>query len=824
MAGRRIPCDLNKGETVSYKNSLILSASLIASSFVAAPQVAFAQDEEAFKIDEIIVSARKREESLQDVPLAVTALDAAAIENLHTSTITGIDRLVPNIDLGDNPFTGLGLVAVIRGVGFSDPEKSFEPVVGLSIDGVFLASNTGAAIDAFDLERVEVLRGPQGTLFGRNTVGGVINVQRSRPTGEAGLRVGTRITNHSGREYWGVANLPALDDVLSTKLYAFSKEHDTFAVNLSTGEKDPQKDLLQFGGAILVEPNDRFEALVSFDYFDDDSFGPPVFARGVLAPLDQGGDLFCVLANGGLPFVTPTGAGCSVGSFDIAEESDFEVFTRDTPFLTTIDGWSLTSNIEYQLNDNLTINSVTGYRDVNDQQFQNATGGPDAIGQALPGLPPGVIVAPLGIGPFPLSHSNRLFESSQFSQELRLSGDIGDKLSFVSGLYYLNSDYDLRGGEFEPGVFGTNRAFNTLTPDNEFVAQQANAYAIFVDGTYQINDRLSLSGGLRYSYEEKDFQFDFLFRGPDLAGNPSPLTGQSVDASDDWQAPTWRAILQYDVSDDINVYGGYSRGFRSGGFNGRGFTPSAVETTFDEETVDSFEIGARAEFFDNRLRINPTAFLALYDDKQEEVLSGVPGTVGATQTIVDNASKVDIAGVELEVLARVTQDLTLRGTFGYTDAEFDEFLVQQTTIDPLTGAPVILPDAPFIDEADIRNLRAGPDTTFSVGVNYNRPILDGGLVLDLDASYNYQSEIVTSAAADPLGLGRDRVDGNSGFDFAASIETQRAGTNVKLTGFINDAFDDGNGRVGTSVVIPGIFTFAVGSPTTIYGLEASIDF
>ena len=282
---------------MSYKKSLVLSVSVVASNFMMLPQTAFAQDEASFKIDEIVVTARKRKESLQDVPLAVTALDASAIENLHTSTITGIDRLVPNIDLGDNPFTGLGLVAVIRGVGFSDPEKSFEPVVGLSIDGVFLASNTGAAIDAFDLESVEVLRGPQGTLFGRNTVGGVINVKRSRPTGEAGLKVGTRITNHNGREYWGVANLPQVGDALSTKLYAFSKEHDTFAVNLSTGEKDPQKDLLQFGGALLFEPSDRLEALVSVDYFDDDSFGPPVYARGIFTPPGQGGDLFCFLAN-----------------------------------------------------------------------------------------------------------------------------------------------------------------------------------------------------------------------------------------------------------------------------------------------------------------------------------------------------------------------------------------------------------------------------------------------------------------------------------------------------------------------------------------------
>ena len=197
-------------------------------------------------------------------------------------------------------------------------------------------------------------------------------------------------------------------------------------------------------------------------------------------------------------------------------------------------------------------------------------------------------------------------------------------------------------------------------------------------------------------------------------------------------------------------------------------------------------------------------------------MSGIPGTTQTT-TIVDNASSVDIKGVELEALARVTQDLTLRGTFGYTDAEFDEFLVPDLITDP-TGATII-------DVADERNLRAGPDTTFSVGVNYNRTIFDGALLMDLDASYNFQSDIVTSAGSDPLGLGRDSVDGNKGFDFSASVQTLRnEGPNVKITGFINDAFDGRNGRLGTSVVIPGIFTFAVGSPTTIYGLEASVEF
>ncbi|MEP1230537.1 MAG: TonB-dependent receptor [Litorimonas sp.] len=813
---------------MSYKNSLILSASLIAGSFIVAPQVAFAQDEDSFKIDEIIVTARKREESIQDVPLAVTALDKAAIDNLHTSTITGIDRLVPNIDLGDNPFTGLGLAAVIRGIGSSDPEKTFEPTVGLSIDGVFLASNTGAAIDAFDLESVEVLRGPQGTLFGRNTVGGVINVRRSRPTGEAGLKLGTRITNHNGREFSAVANLPQIGGVLSTKLYAFSKEHDTFAVNTVTGEKDPQKDLLQFGGAILVEPNDRLEALISFDYFDDDSFGPPAFNLNQFSLPGQGGDLFCFLANGGIQVtgqtaITPTGAGCASTSIDVAEASNFEEFTRATPFVTNIDGWSLTSNIEYDLNDNLTLTSVTGYRETNDSQFNSTVEGSFAIpAPVIVGPPPVPPLFIFGDQPFAVGVNNRNFESSQFSQELRLSGVIGDKLDFVSGLYYLNSEYNLVGGEFEPGVFGTNRAFNAAVPDNETVAQQANAYAAFIDITYPLTDQLSFSGGFRYSFEEKDFQYDFIFRGPDALGNPSPVTGTSADASDDWQAPTWRATLQYDVSDDINVYGGYTRGFRSGGFNGRAATAEAAATSFDEETVDSFEIGARTEFFDNRLRINPTAFLAIYDDKQEDTLITTAGGL-SNAAVVDNVSQVDIKGVELEVLARITESLTFQGTFGYVDAEFDEFLALEVIgVNPMTGAPILGDN--FVDISDERNLRSGPDTTFTVGATYDRAIFDGRLGMTLDASYNFQSEIVTSALQDPLDLDRDRVDGNKGFDFSASVTNLGAGPKVTLTGFINDAFDSDAGRLGTSIVIPGIFSFGVGVPTTIYGFEATVEF
>ncbi|MEO9970738.1 MAG: TonB-dependent receptor [Hyphomonadaceae bacterium] len=815
---------------MSYKKTLILSASLIASHFMMMNHAAQAQasdavqeeadSEDTARMDVVVVNARKRDESLQDVPLAVTALNAQALENNHVSVITDIDKLLPNIDLADNPFAGQALGATIRGIGFSDLEKSFEPAVGFSIDGVFLANNTGAAIDGFDLEQVEVLRGPQGTLYGRNTVGGVINVTRSRPSGEAGFKIGTRITNHSGREFQGVFNAPQIGGFLSTKAYVFKKDLDTFATNIVTGQKDKQTDSLSAGVAFLIEPNDSFDALVSFDWFDDDSFGPPTYSLSVPSGPDGQGDLFCDIPSGIIASgaALPNGAGCASGSIDLAEESDFELFARGTPFVTIIDGWSLTSNINYAINDNLTFSSVTGYRQTDEQLLEENVGGAAVQSVEIPGV--GFL---LGVPQLELLVQNRVQEASQFSQEFRLSGQIGDRLDFVSGIYYLDAQYSLTGGTFENGAFGNTQVLGGVTAITG-TAQQSTAIAAFVDGTYDITDRLSLSAGFRYSYEEKDFQNNFIFvapAAPSPANNfmppdPNPLTGQSVDLTEDFDSPTGRVILQYQVADDVMVYGGYSRGFRSGGFNGRAASPASIGP-FDNETVDSFEIGARTEWFGNRLRINPTAFYALYDDKQEENLVAVPENgIGATETFVENASEVEIFGFELEVLARITPELTVQASLGLTDAEFTEFFVEDLT-DP-TGQTLI-------DVSDSRNLRAGPDTTFSIGATYQRNVWNDRLALTLDTRFSHQSSLITSNATDPLGLGRDQVDSINSADFSASVTTLRdRGPNLTLTAFINDAFDDDAGRVASSIVIENTFVFGTGAPTTVYGIEASIEF
>ncbi len=780
---------------MNCRPTLTIASFMATSIFLLPSQPTFAQDDGSARIEEIIVTARKREESLQDVPLAVTALDMAAIEGNHVSVITDIDKLVPNVDLADNPFAGQALGATIRGVGFSDLEKSFEPAVGFSIDGVFLASNTGGAIDAFDIEQVEVLRGPQGTLFGRNTVGGVINVRRSRPTGELGLKLGTRLSNHGGEEYLAVANAPELGDVLSVKAYAFSKKLDTFATNTVTGRKDPQTDLFSGGLALLFEPSDRFEALVSLDYFDDESQGPPTYN------LSQPGELFCDIPLGLLAggLVNPGNGVCADGSQEFAESTGFDEFTRGTPFITHIDGWSVTANIEYEISDTLTLTSVTGYRETNDQLLEENIGGvleTSPIGQAVFGVPN-----------LELLYQNRVQEADQFSQEFRLSGEWGDNLEFVSGVFFLDSEYTLTGGEYPDGSFGNTQVLGAVSAITE-TAQQAQAFAIFVDGTYQISDRLSFSGGLRFSYEEKDFQNNYILS--PAAG----VTGQIVDISEDWDSPTGRAILQYELSDNAMVYGGYSRGFRSGGFNGRAASP-ASSGPYDQETLDSFEIGFRTEFFDNRLRFNPTVFYAKYDDKQEENLVQVEGAPpGTIETFVQNASEVDISGAELEVLAVLSDSLTFRGAFGYVDAEFVQFL----------GINLQDPTGPLIDISGTQNLRSGPEKTVSVGLNYSRLIMDGKFELILDAQYSYQDEVTTARSRDPLRLRRDIVGSINSADFSAMLRTQRDGANFTFSAFINDAFDDDAGRIASQILVPGTLTFGTGAPTKVYGFEAAVEF
>lgn len=772
------------------KNSLKLSTQIGAAAMLAMtvqPTLAQEQGTDDFLgIENILISARKRQERLQDVPLAVTAIDQRQLSKAFAQTIADLERFVPNVELANNTFGGKQLNATIRGIGFADVEKSFEPAVGFSIDGVFLGTSGGASIDAFDIESVEVLRGPQGTLYGRNTIGGVINIRRTQPTEDIGLRARVRVANNGRREILAVGNTGRMGDV-ALKGYFFRTKSDTFSTNLVTGEKDPVQDNYAFGGALSYEPSNSFRALLQVDAFDDNSGQNPNYNLSL-----PGEALFCnlTLLPPGASFLTAdsAGAGCIDQSLTIAEESDFEVHTQAVPVQSITDGYSLTSNIDWDIADGLTLTSVTGYRTSEETLTTDNFGSPTVT----------PLGSPVGV---PIFYANRTVDQEQFSQELRLSGSLGDKLTYVGGLYYLNNEYSLVGGAGPLGTgFGTVFVFGNVATD--FTAgQKTSAYAAFVDGSYKITDAFTVSAGMRYSVEKKSFDIDF------IAGESA---GQAASVSETFDAVTGRIILQYQIAEDIMAFGGWSRGFRSGGFNGRAAS-TALLGPYEPETVDNFEGGLRMEFFDRRLRFNPTVFYSKYHDKQEEVSRASAG--GIPETIVQNAASATIWGVEIESLAQITPELSLRGTLGYLNAEYDEFLIPD----------LVDPTAPDIDVSDSRQLRRAPNWTLGIGAAYQRPVFKNvNFTATLD--YSYIGDLAANLIRDTSGLDRDIIQSDGSLDFTVGFASNNeSGPNWSITGYMVDALDGRNGRVGSSLDV-GVFYFGVGTPTTRYGIELGVEF
>lgn len=782
--------NLCNASVYALKSGLMCATALAGLAFsvpLSAQQVDEGGDAEArqSKSNIIIVTARKREESLQDVPLAVTAIDANAISKSFAQTIADLERFAPNVDLADNPFGGKQLNATIRGIGFADVEKSFEPAIGFSIDGVFLGTSGGAAVDVFDLESVEILRGPQGTLYGRNTVGGVINLHRTKPTEDPGARAKVRIGNNGREEYLAVANTGRIG-AFALKGYFFKTLSDTFSTNLVTGKKDSLKDNISYGGALSFEPSEDFSALISVDVFDDNSGQNPNYN------LSLPGALFCDLTLIPAPFgpvaANSAGAGCIDQSFAIAEASDFKTHIQAIPVVSKTDGWSLTGSFDWNLNEELTLTSISGFRK-SDELLRT-----DNFGSPLVTL----AAAPVDV---PLYFATRNVDQEQFSQELRLGGTVGSKLDFVTGLYYMGNEYNLTGA---PGPFGQQFGsvfvFGGLATD--FTASQnTKAYAAFADGSYRLTDELTISAGVRYSYEKKDFDINFI---------TGAAAGQTASPSADFDAITGRVILQYQFTDDIMGFSGWSRGFRSGGFNGRAAS-AALLGPYQPETVDNFEGGLRMELFDRRLRFNPTIFYSKYKDKQEEVSRASAG--GIPETIVQNAASANIWGVELESQAVVTDEFSLRGSLGYLNAKYGKFLIPD----------LANPNGPLIDVSATRQLRRAPDWTLAIGATYDRPIFDNvNLIATVD--YSFMDDSASNLTRDTSGLDRDIIASNSSLDFTLGLASDNPnGPNWSITGYIIDATDGSNGRLGSTLDV-GVFYFGVGTPTKRYGFELGIEF
>jgi iron complex outermembrane recepter protein len=638
-----------------------------------ATDLAYAQEQ---TLEEVVVTARKRQENLQDVNSAVSALGPKDLAKRFDTDLRDFANAAPNVQIDDlQQGPGSPAAIAIRGIGTTDVEKSFDPATGVVVDGIFIGVNSGAMIKAVDLESVEVLRGPQGTLFGRNSIAGVINISRSQPSTEAAsgtVRVG--YGKYSDLQADGYVNVP-LSSSFALKLGAAKRERDGYYYDATTNRRVGKQDYRSISPSLLWKPMDGLE----FTYRYDKSWQNQ--DTDIQLNLAQPNQVWCFYYQQCAASLTePQGGDRYVTLSNTAPKPAY--FNTDMHNLHV--AWDLAQGYK--------VDYLFGYFKTDEDAFQDWDGTPLDLYSTL-----------------------RPATYYQHSHELRLTYSGGGPLSYTVGLYSWNSGYRidltsyigfidfLTGGAVPPGFQATVL---------QTVQQKTNSMAGFFEGDYKFNDAWTLNVGGRYTNDKKT-------SGLIDPSMPQLATLGSLDNpfEESWGQFTPKVSLKYRVSADSMVYGLWSRGFRAGGFSGRPGTYDAASTAYDPETVDNFELGWKAEFLNRRLRLNGAFFVMKYKDKQEEQSVPISGGTGQ-QTLVLNASSATIKGVELDFAANIYAGFSVSGNVGILQANYDEL------IDPVTGT-----------DLSHLHLRRAPPFTATVAPTYEWAVGKG--MADAQVNYHY---------------------------------------------------------------------------------------
>ncbi|MEL6686801.1 MAG: TonB-dependent receptor [Pseudomonadota bacterium] len=604
----------------------LLCASAAVLSSLTGPTIALAQS--AASDDEIIVTAQRRAQNILDVPISVTAVSGDLLESTGAVDITDIQKFTPNATVEVARGSNSTLIAFIRGVGQQDPLWGFEPGVGIYVDDVYIARPQGAVLDIFDVERIEVLRGPQGTLYGRNTIGGAIKyVTKDLNFDAPTLRARVNVGNYGQFDQIVSGSVPITDTFAIGGAIA-NYQRDGFGENLNTGAEHYDKDILAGRLSAQWKPTETLDFRLALDMTEDDSNA-------------KHGHRLLPSADGALP-VTSNEYDTRAGIGD-----DNEVKTEGISFTGTWD-----------VNDAITLKSITAYRE-------------------------GETVTPIDFDALPQPDFDvpAFYDDSQFSQELQLIYN-SDRLSGIAGLYYLDGEAS---GAFDVVLGGLGL---TIFQAGDQTKENLAAYADF---TYAVTDRFDVSLGARFTRDKTvaDVTREVwlgLGSGSFDAANTGSLflatqTGfEGLEREDEEFTP--RIALSYELTPETNIYASFSQGFKAGGFDPRAredLDPTgATREGFAPELVDSYEIGLKGTAFDNRLTYSVAGFMADYTDQQITVQEGVDadgdGTNDTFVSSVFNAGSSEYLGVEFEGSLRVSDNLTFSSAVGYIDADIEEIL------------------------------------------------------------------------------------------------------------------------------------------------------
>lgn len=771
-----------------------LIASLGAASLVAMPAMAQEADadetvEQTGGLGVIVVTAQRRDESVQDVPIAISAFDTGELTRRGVTNALEVAQFVPNLVAVNNTGLGSANAYYLRGIGNSESIATFDPPIGTYVDDIYLSRQGANNLSLFDVDRVEVLRGPQGTLFGRNTTGGAVSVFLAEPDSEFGGYAEVGYGSYNSILARASVDAP-LADSLSIKLSGYYQQDDGYAQNTTTGERLNNNNGWGARLGIRGELSDSVTWNGSYIHLETEAANILNFDCDPADPSNCDGRFF----TSGL---TTDG---NFGGLLTGEKDDFGLGAD-----TSMD--FVSSNFEILLGDDWSVNLITGYV-YTEQDFALDF----ADGRGLPSLndpTPAVLGYPLG--GFTISNEN---EYSQFSQEIKFNGSIADGLlNVVGGVYYFHEDNFTDLGDIFTLPFFPFGTFDSALPDgfsfvlaDRTIESGTEAYAAYLQGDLNITDALTLTAGIRYTDETKTFSVTDNRAGcrngtldVECISNANLVAANGTAIPQEQQVKIWtpRFAVNFKPTDDLLLFASATRGFKSGGWNARG-TSAAELLPFEPEKAWSYEAGFKSELLDRRLRVNLTAYWL--DVQGLQTPSAFTRDDGSLAFITRNFADYQNKGIELEINAIPTDGLNLFASLGYQDdkykldaddPDFDAFGVESALsqqarcltqlaagLIPVGGDDEATACGVGIVSADgtIATPVRTPDFTISFGGSYTAE-MGGGLSLTPSINANWRSKSDT---------------GTSELSFYDSPVTSSTGTE-----FVSNPFGDGEFITGS---------------------------
>lgn len=724
-------------------------------------------------LGEIVVTAQFRSQNLQDTPLAISAVTGAIAEAKSQYTVNDIAKSAPSVNIepsgnGGGPSSTI----FIRGIGQSDSIPAVDPGVGVYIDDVYYGLLTGSNFDLLDIDRVEILRGPQGTLSGKNSLGGSMKIFTRQPSADLGGFAEVSYGSFDRMEAKGAINVPIIADKVMLRVSGIFRHRDGFFKRLDFGCVNPGtlpltvsnsvnknckigeeggQELAAVRAALRVNLSDTIHNTLTYDKISDKQDTTPAKLL-VQSPLWAGG----------LNFITPDKSYASYGTY-IGHPFTAGQYQGSTT--NENHQWGLSNSFEAEITDNLSLKSITAYRKTNTVGNQDG----DA-------------------SPYNVFMQEFAFDNKQFTQELRLSGQVSEFLDWTIGGFYYHSKLisyshiDIPAG-FVVGGGGLDLEFITADPI------KAESKSGFAHGVFHLADNLNITAGLRYTDESKDYVFVRL--APD-GGTANPLVAPLNGVVSSYSGNRWdyRVAIDYRWSDNLMTYAQVATGFKGGGVNPRPFFATQA-APFQPETVTSFEAGFKADFLDRRARLNVSAFYTDYSDMQIVVTScnDLSPFPGAPCTATRNAGNSKLWGLEYEVGFQPVDGLTIDLAGSFIDFKYKN-------VDPATGIALNAKN-PFLSK-----------TKVSAGIQYEAAAFGGTLTPRLDYDYRsgFETEALKVSTSDLPGTVAGRGLFNARLTYRTADkdwELSAAVTNLADKFYYATKFDRAGAPYFTALGIPG---------------------